>query len=162
MAEKDAWYKKVANAIIDAETFDVTKVLGDVTIYDLIGNHIIKDLDPVFQSAIDAGPKVKSCFDPALGHLRSIGVKVYVVIPAGQRNRVCVTTNPDHIVLGERAADLDYDREETKFTQAANNAANKILNQHQDKAALFIGSTQRCLQPITPSLPIAPLSAITS
>lgn len=162
MAEKDAWYKKVANAIIDAETFDATQTKDDMTIYDLIGNHIIKDLDPVFQAAIDAGPKVKGCFDPAVAHLRGIGVKVYVVIPEGQRNRVCVTTNPDYIILDQRAADLDYYREETKFTQAANSAANKIINQHKDKAAAFIGSTQRCLQPITPSLPFAPLSAITS
>lgn len=162
MAETSAWYKKVARAIVDAETFDATRAVGDVTIYDLIGSHIIKDLDPVFQAAIDAGPKVKSCFDPALGHLRSQGVKVYVVIPPGMRNRVCVTTNPDYKILDGRAADLDYDRVEVKLTQAVNSAANKVSSQHQDKAAAFIGSTQRCLQPISPTLPISPLSSLPS
>jgi hypothetical protein len=151
MTEKEAWYKKVANAIIDSETFDVTKASGDVTIYDMIGDYIIRGLDPVFRAAIDAAPRVKGCFDPAVIYLRSIGVKVYIVIPSGQRNRVCVTTNPDYKILGERAADLDYDRVEVKVTQAVNSATNRISSQHQDKAGLFLDSTQRCLQPISPS-----------
>lgn len=159
MIEKDAWYKKVANAIIDAETFDATRTSEDITIYDMIGSHIIKDLDPIFQAVIDAGPRVKGCFDHAIAHLRGIGVKVYIIIPTGQRNRVCVTTNADYIILEERAAELDYNREETKYTQAVSNAVNKIQNQHSDKADAFLGSTQRCLESFAPREKQLPMPA---